>query len=240
MIKIICSVTAKLLQNCEDLFHFYSHYFVDDSETRYSHSFPLFFPTICFILFVVRHCENRHMSWFGVENYQTRLAINFLTCACKCSCYSPPSFLQVKDSVHSDIPEKIVHDTVHVLFKQNVASRNVFRVLDTFKDSIGIKVISIWITVSRFLWNFSLKFGFVHFFAFHLRVSHPAFWNKTLMYRISHSSHLLTGTPISWKFKNKRNTCFVLLLVCLYSFSVISGWSGWFWAIFRCLPVRSL
>ena len=172
MIKIICSVTAKLLQNCEDLFHFYSHYFVDDSETRYSHSFPLFFPTICFILFVVRRYENRHMSWFGVENYQTRLAINFLTCACKCSCYSPPSFLQVKDSVHSDIPEKIVHDTVHVLFKQNVASRNVFRVLDTFKDSIGIKVISIWITVSRFLWNFSLKFGFVRFFLHFISGSH--------------------------------------------------------------------
>ena len=33
-----------------------------------------------------------------------------------------------------------------------------------------------------------------------------------------------TGSPISWKFKNKRNTWFVLLLVCLYSSSVISGW----------------
>ena len=26
----------------------------------------------------------------------------------------------------------------------------------------------------------------------------------------------VTGTPISWKFKNKRNTWLILLLVCLY------------------------
>ena len=55
-----------------------------------------------------------------------------------------------------------------------------------------------------------------------------------------------TGSPISWKFKNKnkRNTRFILLLVCLYSLGVVSGRCKWFWVILsdfcdlRCLPVR--
>ena len=45
-----------------------------------------------------------------------------------------------------------------------------------------------------------------------------------------------TGTPISWKFKNKRNTWFILLLVCLYSLSVISGC----WVIFWFFDVSTL
>ena len=41
-----------------------------------------------------------------------------------------------------------------------------------------------------------------------------------------------TGSPISWKFRNKRNTWFILVLVCLYSLAVVSGRYEWFWAIF--------
>ena len=35
----------------------------------------------------------------------------------------------------------------------------------------------------------------------------------------------ITGSPISWKFKNKRNTWFILLLVCLYSLEIAQNHS---------------
>ena len=45
-----------------------------------------------------------------------------------------------------------------------------------------------------------------------------------IMFRCHQLLGFSTGSPISWNFENKRNTVFVLLLVCLYSLSVISGW----------------